>query len=236
MATGPDLDGGSSGGGPRPIRNQSRRQAVVAELRRAILAGELKAGQWVRENHVAQQLGISRPTLREALSQLIQEGLLEQEPYRGVVVASIDQKFISDIADVRVVLETLAARSIAADPDGARRRTVEQAWQAYQGAHRSGNPERLHQAHTELHRSIFVASENAVLGRLWPTMEAHLVIALSLDGSVRPDPERALNVHEALIEAILNGDSELIATEVERHTRVSAEELIEIMKAREAAP
>src|SRR5215472_16915505 len=105
-------------GGPRPVTNQTRRDAVVHELRRSIMAGELVAGQRVREVQVAQQMGISRPTLHEAINQLIDEGLLEQEPYRGVVVASIDAKFITDVASVRVALETLAARAIATDPDG----------------------------------------------------------------------------------------------------------------------
>lgn len=208
----------------------------MAELRRAILAGELKAGERVREIKVAQQLGISRPTLREAVFQLIHEGLLEQEPYRGVVVASIDQKFISDIADVRVALEALAARSVAADPDGGRQRKVEQAWQAYQDAHRSRNPEQLHQAHAELHRTIWIASDNALLRRLWPTMEAHFDLAISFDESMREDPERALQLHQGLVEAIVHGDLDAIDAEVERHTRRSADELIEMMDAREAGP
>src|SRR5919198_5722756 len=121
--------------GPRPVTNQTRREAVVQELRRAIMAGELEAGQRMREVHIAQQMGISRPTLREAIYQLIHEGLLEQEPYRGVVVASIDREFITGVADVRVALETLAAKAVAVDPDGSRKETVQQAWQAYQAAH-----------------------------------------------------------------------------------------------------
>src|SRR6516225_19991 len=140
-------------GGPRPVTNQTRRDAVVHELRRAIMAGELVAGQRVREVQVAQQMGISRPTLREALYQLIQEGLLEQEPYRGVVVASIDAKFIADMASVRVALETLAARAIATDLDGSGE-IIRQAWHAYQEAHGTQNPQRLHEAHLDLHRSI----------------------------------------------------------------------------------
>ncbi|MFI6810214.1 GntR family transcriptional regulator [Streptomyces luteogriseus] len=93
--------------GPRPVATQTRRDAVGDELRRAIMAGELKAGQPLREVNIASQLGVSRPTLREALYQLIHEGLLEQQPYRGVVVTAIDEKFITDTAAVRVALETL---------------------------------------------------------------------------------------------------------------------------------
>ncbi|MDQ8707136.1 GntR family transcriptional regulator [Streptomyces sp. LHD-70] len=224
--------------GPRPVTTQTRRDAVADELRRAILAGELKAGQRVREVHVAQQLGVSRPTLREAVYQLIHEGLLEQQPYRGVVVPSIDEKFITDIAAVRVALETLAARAVAEDPDGSRKARLNTAWQEYRAAHASQDATRLHQAHVALHRTIWDASGNSMLKRLWPTVEAQINVAIAVDESTRSDPDRALHVHERLIDAILGGDPATIEAEVERHTKASADELVEIIaeRKREAGP
>ncbi|MBC9727742.1 GntR family transcriptional regulator [Streptomyces sp. TRM68367] len=220
--------------GPRPVSTQTRRDAVVDELRRAIMAGELKAGQRVREVHIAQQLGVSRPTLREAIYQLIHEGLLEQQPYRGVVVTSIDEKFIVDTAAVRVALETLAAKALADDSDGSRRAKLEAAWQEYRAAHRVQDAARLHQAHIALHRTIWDASDNVMLKRIWPTVEAQINLAITVDESTRSDPDRALHVHERLIDAILGGDPRTIEAEVERHTRASADELIEMIGQRGA--
>ena len=220
-------------GGPRPVTNQTRRDAVVHELRRSIMAGELVAGQRVREVQVAQQMGISRPTLREAIYQLIHEGLLEQEPYHGVVVASVDAKFVTDMASVRVALETLAGKAIATDPDGSAKEIVKQAWHAYQEAHGTENPERLHEAHLDLHRKIWFASGNALLKRIWSTMEAQINTAISVDEDARADPERALHLHERLIDAIFSGDPRVIEAEVERHTRASADELIKIVTERD---
>jgi DNA-binding GntR family transcriptional regulator len=197
------------------------------------MAGELVAGQRVREVQVAQQMGISRPTLREAIYQLIHEGLLEQEPYHGVVVAAIDAKFVTDMASVRVALETLAGKAIATDPDGSAKEIVKQAWQAYQAAHATQDPGRLHQAHLDLHRSIWFASGNALLKRIWSTMEAQINTAISVDEDTRADPERALHVHERLIDAIFSGDPGVIEAEVERHTRASADELIKIVTERD---
>jgi DNA-binding GntR family transcriptional regulator len=220
-------------GGLRPVTNQTRRDAVVHELRRVIMTGELVAGQRVREVQVAQQMGISRPTLREAIYQLIHEGLLEQEPYRGVVVASVDAKFITDMASVRVALETLAAKAIATDPDGSAKEIVNQAWHAYQQAHGTQNPERLHQAHLDLHRSIWSASGNALLKRIWSIMEAQINAAISVDEDARADPERAVGLHERLIEAIFSADPGAIEAEVERHTRASADELLNMIAERD---
>ncbi|KUO16513.1 GntR family transcriptional regulator [Streptomyces dysideae] len=220
----------AQGAGPRPVTTQTRRDAVVDEVRRAIMAGELKADQPLREVHIAQQLGVSRPTLREAIYQLIHEGLLEQQPYRGVVVTAIDEKFIADTAAVRVALETLAARALADDdPDGTRRAKLKAAWQEYRTAHSAQDAARLHQAHVALHRTIWGASDNAMLKRIWPTVEAQINLAITVDESTRSDPDRALRVHERLIDAILDGDPRLIEAEVERHTRASADELIEMI-------
>lgn len=218
--------------GPRPVSNQTRRDAVVNELRRAILSGELGPGQRLREVHIAQQMGVSRPTLREAIYQLTHEGLLDQQPYRGVVVTDIDEKFITDVAAVRVALEKLAARDLADDPDGSRKAKLRRSWEEYRAAHATGDADRLHQAHINLHWTIWNASENTMLERLWPTVEAQINIAITVDESTRSDPDRALHVHERLIEAILDGDPATIEAEVERHTMASADELIELLAER----
>lgn len=218
--------------GPRPVNNQTRRDAVVNELRRAILAGELGPGQRLREVQISQQMGVSRPTLREAIYQLTHEGLLEQQPYRGVVVTDIDEKFITDVAAVRVALEKLAARALADDPDGSRKATLRRSWEEYQAAHAAQDADRLHQAHVNLHWTVWTASENTMLERLWPTVEAQINIAITVDESTRSDPDRALHVHERLIEAILDGDPATIDAEVERHTMASAGELIELLAER----
>lgn len=226
---------GPTATGPRPVVNQTRRDAVVGELRRAILAGELEQGQRLREVQIAQQMGVSRPTLREAVYQLIHEGLLEQQPYRGVVVTTVDEKFLTDVAEVRVALEKVAARAVADDPDGSRKALVRLGWEAYREAHATGDTQRLHEAHIGLHRTIWTASQNTMLIRMWPTVEAHTNLAISVDENERADPDRALHVHERLVRAILEGTGETIDAEVEAHTRRSVDELVEMRTARRRA-
>jgi DNA-binding FadR family transcriptional regulator len=64
-------------------------------------------------------------------------------------------------------------------------------------------------------------------------MEAQINTAISVDEDARADPERALHVHERLIDAIFSGDPGVIEAEVERHTRASADELIKIVTERD---
>jgi DNA-binding FadR family transcriptional regulator len=63
-------------------------------------------------------------------------------------------------------------------------------------------------------------------------MEAQINAAISVDEDARADPERALHVHERLIDAIFSGDPGVIEAEVERHTRASANELIKMITER----
>jgi DNA-binding GntR family transcriptional regulator len=99
-------------------------------VRRAIISGDLHPGQRLREVAPATELGVSRPTLREALRTLAQEGLCEQEPHRGFAVARLDAGALLDLSEKRVVLDRMAVEGIWAGGDSAMQ-DAEDAWSAY---------------------------------------------------------------------------------------------------------
>jgi DNA-binding GntR family transcriptional regulator len=103
-----------------PVSSISRREAVMNEIRRAIVLGTLKPGEKLTENRLAAALNVSRLTVREALAQLAQEGLLIQEPYRDLRGADLEPGAIMDIARTRVALDMLAVEEILADQTGRR--------------------------------------------------------------------------------------------------------------------
>lgn len=88
-------------------------------LRDEIIRGSRKMGDWLREEEVAATLGISRTPVREAFRRLVSEGLANHEPNRGVRIARWTAKDLSEIFDLRSVLEPyacqLAAESGTAD-------------------------------------------------------------------------------------------------------------------------
>ena len=102
--------------GLAPVTSISRRDAVCAEIRRAIIVGGLKPGEKLTELALAASLRVSRATVREALGQLAQEGLVVSEPYRGLRVADLDAHAVRDLAKTRVALDKLALRDLLADP------------------------------------------------------------------------------------------------------------------------
>jgi DNA-binding GntR family transcriptional regulator len=197
----------------------------MTEIRRAIVLGTFSPGEKLTENSLAASLNVSRPTMREAVAQLAQDGLLVQEPYRGLRVADLNPVAVMDIARTRVALDMLAAEEILADPTGHRLDLVRRAWADYEQLPLNADPIQAHEAHVAFHRNLWVASENSLLLRLWPVTEAHLTIVLAQDQATRDDPKRAHEVHERLVDAILAGDLRKVRRALIVHTIDSAREL-----------
>ncbi len=96
----------------------SRTELVLAEIRRAILTRELLPGQPLVEMELAQRLGVSKTPVREALKLLSGSGLVTFNPYKGASVRVVDRDLVSDVYDVRLLLEPEAVRRsvTAGDP------------------------------------------------------------------------------------------------------------------------
>ena len=86
------------------------RDVVFNTLRQSILRGELKPGKRLMEIQLANQLGVSRTPIREAIRMLELEGLVIMIPRKGAQVAKITEKDLNDVLEVRLGLEELAAR------------------------------------------------------------------------------------------------------------------------------
>ena len=101
----------------KPIRLDHDRASIAngvfQALREAILTGDLKCGEWLRQQDLAEELGVSQTTVRDAFNQLIGEGLAVRVPYRGVRVVMLTASDLEDIYAIRALLEGLAARIAA---------------------------------------------------------------------------------------------------------------------------
>ena len=89
-----------------------RSQAVVA-LRDAILSGQFKPGAVLNEKELAERLGVSKTPIREGLSLLEHEGLIQTIPRRGYIVTPITVQHIHELFDLRIILESAAAEQAA---------------------------------------------------------------------------------------------------------------------------
>jgi DNA-binding GntR family transcriptional regulator len=215
---------------PPPTRGPAvtpQREAVVTHVRRAVVQGALRPGDKLREVRLAAELEVSRPTLREALNLLVQDGLLVQEPYRGFSVARLEPAAVRDLAHTRVPLDLIAVDGILADDADRRLQLVRDAWEVFERRALDPDPLVQHEAHIALHYGLWVASENSTLLKLWPVVEALTTIALAQEQAVRADPQRAYTLHREGVQAVLSRDRARIEDWLVRHTVASTEEFLE---------
>lgn len=216
-----------------PVTTTTRREVVLDALRRALLSGELKPGQRVKEGPLAEALGVSRPTVREAIYQLVHEGSLVQVPYKGITVARPSAQDLIEVADIRVPLETMAAVHISRDPQGRGMERLKEALQLHLKAIEAGDVVDSDITHLELHRSLWEGSGNQMLMRIWPLVESQIRMAISLDQGIRHDPDRDRELHIRLVDVIERGDENEIAEEVRDHIARSADEIVRVMEERD---
>src|SRR3954447_3493523 len=127
---------------------------VAEELRRAVFDGELESGTALREVALAASLGVSRPTVREALGVLVGEGLATPEPNRGVSVTTADPGSVRDICRARMVLEGAGVRRWP-DAGETLRDSVRTALVRYTSAVRSAaSYQELNERHLAFHVSL----------------------------------------------------------------------------------
>lgn len=96
------------------LHKRSLTDEVYDILSSKIIAGKYSSGDWLRQEDISTQLGVSQTPVREALDRLVASGLAERVPYRGVRVPVLEPKEIVDAFMLRLILETTAAR-LAAD-------------------------------------------------------------------------------------------------------------------------
>lgn len=132
----------------------TRAQWVDAQLRRAILTGELAPGERLRAEHLAERWGVSPTPLRETFMRLAGEGLVVIEPQRGARVAPIEAEDAAELYELRLLLDPVALdRSMAAaGDDGAYLDDVERAHRRLEARHRSLTD--VHDAHRDFHLSL----------------------------------------------------------------------------------
>ena len=199
------------------LEHSSTVDRVAEELRRAVFEGELEAGTPLREVALAESLGVSRPTLREALAVLVAEGLATREPNRGVTVASPDPESVRDVSRVRAVLETAGVRHWPTAGEDARD-AVRQALGAYESAVADGaSYQELNQRHLAIHLSLVGLTQSPRLVAMAESVVAELRLALAQIDRVRRNARDQAGEHHHLLELLESGDVDAAVAELTHH-------------------
>ena len=201
---------------PRTSTPRSQSEEAYLQIRDRILCLDLPPGSVVNEGRLREELAIGRTPIREALQRLAHEKLVRSVPHRGTFVTDVNITDLARITEVRVVLESHAARlaaerCIAAD---------ETALQALLSDLRSGaaaDQRQLMRLDQQIHREIYRMARNSFLQS---TLERYFNLSLRLwflvlDREVRL--RDAVEEHVALLEAVLAHDADHAEAVMRRH-------------------
>jgi DNA-binding GntR family transcriptional regulator len=196
------------------------REQVLAELRRRIVDGDYAQGERLTETRLADDFGVSRNPVREALRVVEAEGFVHILPRRGAVVATLDETAVRDLFAVRGQLETLAAGLAAerATPaDVARlRRLLDEARVATEAK----DFDRVAELNSALHRSVIAMSGNRWLLSMSSAMYHHVHWVFRVGAAQRAP--HSWEEHIRLVDAIAAGDREAATTAARLHVEAAA--------------
>ncbi len=198
---------------------------VARYVRKRIFDGTYSAGEYVRLDQLAAELGISVTPVREALFELRAEGLLAQQPRRGFVVLPVTGRDLTDVADVQAhVGGELAARA-AVNIDDDQLRELKQIQAELEDAYIGGDNERTVRLNHEFHRAINVAAESPKLAQLMSQITRYA--PESVFPAIAGWPQQSIKDHRRVLTALAKHDSELARRAMSEHLAAGAAPLID---------
>lgn len=211
------------------VEHTSTVDRVTEELRRALFEGELAPGTPLREIALADQIGVSRSTIREALSALVAEGLATRVPNRGVAVTSLSREDVRDVLRARAALEVAGARAWSTATHE-QQDAVHAALDAFDSAASSGaSPAALTAAHLDVHRALVGLSGSERLLATADTLNAEIRLALARVDRVRRNAQEQVSAHRDLVALLEKGRIEEAVHELEAHLDGAERSLVEAL-------
>ena len=221
-----------------PLDARTLRQSVTEAIRQGILQGDLLPGAQVNQAQIAEQLGVSRGPVREALGQLEEEGLIKNTPYKGTYVTEITGDFISELYSIRRVIETFAVRQAverATPNDLAELRAVLN--EMYATAELD-DMSRMGTLDIQFHYLICRSAHHNLLLQMWKSIEIGTRRCLALRHRNYRSPADVIGTHPDILAAIETGQADRAHEILGTHIAEAGEQLYrswERSRAEEAA-
>lgn len=206
-----------------PVARQSTAEIIAAQLRSAIMYGVLAPGTQLGESELAARFAVSRGPLREAMQRLVQEGLLRGERHRGLFVIDLSASDVRDIYLARLAIERMACQLIMA---GNRGEAVARLSEALAKLLTAGDRNAMSDADQAFHQTLVSCSGNTRLERMAQTLLVETRMCLAALQKHYPEPGELIAEHQALVNAISDGDEQLLLTLIESHMLDSINRLV----------
>jgi len=217
------------------IQKRPLKEDIFDVLHERIISGNFQPGDWLRQDDIATQLGVSMTPVREALDLLVSAGLAERVPYRGVRVREMSVKDVGEAYGLRLVLEAIiaqeAARNITPEQVSGLERTIDE-MKKHDSLKDMSNARRLSR---EFHSSIAEASRNDLLIKLYAVVANAFPDWLLYEALFRKPELLADSMastdreHVAIVDALKKGNADKAAQKSIEHVLESGKWLEEYL-------
>jgi len=214
---------------PRVYQGMKISDTLREKIEEQIATGALPPGSSLDEATLAEQHGVSRTPVREALIQLAAEGLIEIRPRRGAVVTAIGPTRLSEMFEVMGELEAMCARLAARRMTEAERQSLQTAHEACEAARSNNDPDAYFYCNEQFHGAIYAGSHNSFLIEQASQLQRRLRPYRRLQLRVRNRMGTSFQEHQRVVQAISAGDTEGAAQALRSHVVVQGERFADLL-------
>lgn len=212
------------------VYNKPLHGIVLEILREAIVSGLLRPGEKLMEAQLAEEMGISRTPVREAIRKLELEGFVNMIPRKGACVAEYSEKDIVDTFKIRLALERLAVELAVEKITDARLEELKKVIAEESIYIENGNLEMMVEKDAEFHELIYSTGDNRRLVTIMSNLKEQIrrFRFVSLGGQGRG--KEVLEEHELIMEALKRRDLKQALACMEEHIENTQQALLAAIK------
>lgn len=207
----------------------TRRGQAELKLREAIVSGYFRPGERLVEQQLCDFTGVSRSVLRECLAQLETKGLVKSEPFRGFSVAQLSARNITEIFELRIVLEGAAAELFTERASEAELVTLAGAMDAIAESYRSAEPNVMLAAKDHYFATLIEGARNSELERSLEHARGRIDLLRRQLLADKKRRQQSLAEMRALTSALLQRDGVAASEASRRHLRRARATALEIV-------
>lgn len=216
--------------GLKAIKKQPAESQATDSLRSEIIEGRIVPGTRLTEVSLAEQFALSRGTVRVALHQLSQEGLIIQVPYTGWTVIPISSQDAWELYTLRAVLEALAARLTTERLTDAGRKELRKVLETLVDACRQSNRRAVADADFRLHKTIVTLAGHQRLANQYRLVEQQVRTYIASNDALVVDYQMTINHHTPIVEAVLSGNASEASRLSEEHNTLEGEKFVRYLR------
>lgn len=208
---------------------RSNTQRLRDALEDDIINGRLRPGDRLDPEQLSARFGVSRTPVREAIQQLTASGLVRVAPKRGTFVTEIGLPELIEMFEVMAELEGMCGRLAARRIGAAEAEALRAALRRCQEAAARGDCDDYYYDNEQFHHCIYAAARNGFLAAKARRLQSRLMPYRRLQLRVRRRVQRSVEEHEAIVEALFDGDAARAERRLKEHILVQGERFSDLV-------